>query len=128
MKPSILRNLLISSVFFGLVTGAVFPFFAEIFVDIKEGMFVWFQAACLLAGTLIGISNYWLVNVILLKRLKRISEIANAISQNDVSHECKMQSNDLIGEKKPPLSPTKPVVECNSSRPRSTVLPRRWMK
>ncbi len=98
MKPSILRNLLISSVFFGLVTGAVFPFFAEIFVDIKEGMFVWFQAACLLAGTLIGISNYWLVNVILLKRLKRISEIANAISQNDVSHECKMQSNDLIGE------------------------------
>ncbi|TCK17408.1 methyl-accepting chemotaxis protein [Thiogranum longum] len=98
MKPSILRNLLISSIFFGLLTGAIFPFFAEIFVDIKEGMFFWFLGACLMAGTFIGVSNYWLVNVILLKRLKRISEIANAISQNDVSHECKMQSNDLIGE------------------------------
>ncbi len=98
MKPSILRNLLISSIFFGLLVGAIFPFFAAIFVEIKEGMFTWFLAACLLSGTFIGISNYWLVNVILLKRLKRISEIANAISQNDVSHECTMQSDDLIGE------------------------------
>ena len=98
MKPSILRNLLISSISFGLLVGGIFPFFAGIFVDIKEGMFVWFLAACLLSGTFIGVSNYWLVNVILLKRLRRISEIANAISQNDVSHECKMQSHDLIGE------------------------------
>lgn len=98
MKPSILRNLLIASVSFGLVTGAVFPFFAELFVDVEEGMFFWFASSCLLAGTMIGVGNYWLVNVILLKRLKRISEIANAISHNDVSHECDMKSEDMIGE------------------------------
>ena len=98
MKPSILRNLLIASVSFGLVTGAVFPFFAELFVDVEEGMFFWFASSCLLAGTMIGVGNYWLVNVILLKRLKRISEIANAISHNDVSHECEMKSEDMIGE------------------------------
>ena len=98
MKPSILRNLLISSVLFGLSMGAVFPFFAEIFVDIKDGMFVWFLGSCLLAGAFIGFGSYWLVNIILLKRLKRISEIANAISHNDVSHECTMKSDDMIGE------------------------------
>ncbi|VAW76339.1 Methyl-accepting chemotaxis sensor/transducer protein [hydrothermal vent metagenome] len=98
MKPSILRNLLIASLAFGLTIGAVFPFFAEFFVEIEEGMFVWFASSCLIAGALIGVGNYWLVNVILLKRLKRISEIANAISQNDVSHECDMQSDDMIGE------------------------------
>jgi methyl-accepting chemotaxis protein len=98
MKASILLNLLIISISFGLITGAVFPFFANIFVDTKEGMFPWFVGSCLMAGTFIGAGNYWLVNVILLKRLKRISEIANAISHNDVSHECTMQSDDMIGE------------------------------
>jgi methyl-accepting chemotaxis protein len=98
IKPSILRNLLVSSILFGLAAGAIFPFFAEFFVDIKEGMFAWFAGSCLFAGAFIGASNYWLVNVILLKRLKRISEIANAVSHNDVSHECTLQSDDMIGE------------------------------
>jgi len=98
MKPSILRNLLIGYVSLGLAVGGVFPFFADFFVDWQEGMFGWFVASCLFAGVLIGVANYWLVNLILLKRLKRISEIAHAISQNDISHECTMQSNDLIGE------------------------------
>lgn len=98
MKPSILRNLLISSLAFGLVMGGLFPVFAQVFVDFKEGMFGWFMAGCLLAGAGLGVANYWLVNMILLTRLKRISEVANAISQNDISHHCNMQSEDLIGE------------------------------
>jgi methyl-accepting chemotaxis protein len=98
MKPSILRNLLIGIMAFGLSMGAIFPFFADFFVEWKDGMYGWFTAICLVAGAVIGLANYWMVNVILLKRLKRISEIANAISQNDISHECQMQSNDMIGE------------------------------
>ncbi len=98
MKPSILRNLLITIVSFGLLIGGVFPFFADFFVEWKDGMFGWFMAGCLVAGGAIGVANYWMVNVILLKRLKRISEIAYAISQHDISHECKIQSHDMIGE------------------------------
>jgi len=98
MKPSILRNLLISFVSFGLVVGAIFPFFADFFVEWGDGMFGWFMASCLVAGAGIGLANYWLVKAILLKRLERISEIANAISQNDISLECTMQSHDMIGE------------------------------
>lgn len=98
MKPSILRNLLIASLAFGLVMGGMFPLFAQIFVDFKPGMLSWFIGACLVAGAVLGIVNYWLVNIILLSRLKRISEVANAISKNDVSSHCAMESDDLIGE------------------------------
>jgi methyl-accepting chemotaxis protein len=98
MKPSILRNLLIGIIFFGLLVGGIFPFFADFFVEWKEGMFGWFVASCLVAGAGIGLANYWMVNVVLLKRLKRISEIASAISQNGVSHECQIESNDMVGE------------------------------
>jgi len=98
MKPSILRNLLIGFVSFGLVIGGFFPFFADFFMEWEGGMFGWFVGGCLIAGAGVGAANYWLVNVILLKRLKSISEIANAISQNDISHECQVQSNDMIGE------------------------------
>jgi len=100
MKPSILRNLLIGVVSFGLLVGGIFPFCVDFFVEVEweEGMFGWFAAGSLVAGAGIGLANYWMVNVILLKRLKRISEFANAISQNDISHECQIQSDDVIGE------------------------------
>ncbi|BAZ93559.1 hypothetical protein TspCOW1_15020 [Thiohalobacter sp. COW1] len=98
MKPSILRNLLIACVGFGILMGAAFPVFAQFFVDWKDGMFTWFVAGCLTAGVVLGVVNYWLVNTILLSKLRRISEVANAIAQNDVSHTCTMESHDLIGE------------------------------
>jgi len=98
MKPSILRNLLIGCVSFGLVMGGVFPFFADLFVEWKDGMFGWFVGSCLVAGVACGSAIYGLVHLILLKRLKRISEIAIAISQNDISHHCHMESDDMIGE------------------------------
>ena len=98
MKPSILRNLLIGCVSFGLVMGSVFPIFADFFVEWKEGMYGWFYAACMIAGVGFGSAIYGLVHVLLLKRLKRISEIASAISENDISHTCEMESHDMIGE------------------------------
>jgi len=98
MKPSILRNLLIACVALGLAMGLVFPVFAQSFVDWRPGMKEWFVASSLVAGGAVGALNYWLVNLILLRKLRRISEVATAISQNDVSHACTMESHDLIGE------------------------------
>ena len=98
MKPSILRNLLLACVGFGILMGAGFPMFAQFFVDWKDGMFTWFVVGSLTAGVIVGMVNYWLVNTILLSKLRRISEVANAIAQNDVSHTCTMESHDLIGE------------------------------
>ena len=39
-----------------------------------------------------------MLNVILLKRLRKISEVANAISNKDLTHRCMIKSNDTIGE------------------------------
>ena len=98
MKTSLLRNLLMSFLAFGVSVALIFPFYADFFVDWKPGMLPWFVVGCLVAGLMIGVVNYWLLNVILLKKLRRISEVAIAISNKDISHSCTLQSADTIGE------------------------------
>jgi len=98
MQPSILRRLIFSYLGFGLVVAAIFPFYANFFVAWKPGMRVWFVFGCLVAGLLMGAVNYLLLNEILLKKLRRISIVANAISSKDLTHQCKIQSADTIGE------------------------------
>ncbi len=97
-KTSILRNLLIAFLLFGVVMGLVFPFYAEFFVDWKEGMKGWFVLGCIIAGLSIGIANYYLCKLILLRKLQRISQVSMAISQGDLSLKCSMKSDDLVGE------------------------------
>ncbi len=98
MKPSILRNLGTAFISFGLLMGIVFPIYAQFFVEWKPGMKSWFIVGCLVAGTTIGVVNYYLVNVVLLRKLRRISIVANAISNKDITHTCKIESHDVIGE------------------------------
>lgn len=98
MKPSLLRNLLFSFLAFGLGVALIFPFYAHFFVEWKPGMLLWFVVGCVVAGFVMGIVNYWLLNVILLNKLRRISEVANAISNKDLRHTCSMKSADTVGE------------------------------
>jgi len=98
MKTSLLRNLLLSFLSFGLGVALAFPFYADFFVQWKPGMLPWFVVGCVIAGISIGAVNYWLFNVILLKKLRRISEVAIAISNKDISHKCSLESADTIGE------------------------------
>lgn len=98
MKPSILRNLAVAFISFGLLMGIVFPLYAQFFVEWKPGMKSWFIVGCLVAGTTIGIVNYVLVNIVLLRKLRRISVVANAISNKDITFQCQIQSHDVIGE------------------------------
>ena len=97
-KPSLLRQLFISYVLFGITVGIVFPFYADFFVEWKEGLYLWFFTGCVIAGALVGGVNCLLVNQILLRRLNRLSEVAVAISNKDVTHQCTMQSTGVIGE------------------------------
>lgn len=98
LKVSILRNLLIAFLVFEIVMGLVFPFYADFFVEWKEGMKIWFVLGCIIAGLSIGIANYYLCKFILLRKLQRISQVSMAISQGDLSLKCGMKSDDLIGE------------------------------
>ncbi|WP_260294782.1 methyl-accepting chemotaxis protein [Sedimenticola hydrogenitrophicus] len=98
MKPSILRTLFIAYMGFGLAMGLLFPLYAQFFVEWKPGMQLWFNIGCIIAGLSIGIANYWVCKQVLLRRLRRISEVAQAISNNDISQQCTLVSHDLIGE------------------------------
>jgi len=98
MKPSILRNVLFASLGFGLAIGLVFPFFADLFVVWKPGMYGWFTVSALAAGATVGAVNYWIVNHILISRLRRIAEVANGIGKGDLTHRCEMRSDDTVGE------------------------------
>ncbi len=97
-KPSILRNIFLAFMAFGFSMGLMFPLFANLFVNWKEGMLTWFVLSCIIAGLSIGLLNFWLLNKMLLTRLHRIATVANAISNNDVSQRCSLNSNDFIGE------------------------------
>jgi methyl-accepting chemotaxis protein len=98
MRPSVLRNVLFASLGFGLAIGLVFPFFADLFVTWKPGMYGWFSVAALAAGASVGAVNYWIVNRVLISRLRRIAEVANSIGNGDLTHRCAMESADTIGE------------------------------
>jgi len=97
MKPSILRNLLLASLGFGVAVGLVFPLFADLFVTWKPGMYGWFSLAALVAGATVGAANYWLVHRILVYRLHRIAEVADAIGGGDLTHRCTLISDDTVG-------------------------------
>lgn len=97
-KPSILKNLFLSFMVFGVSIGSVFPLWAGLFVEWKEGMQGWFIVSCVVAGITIGFLNYWLMKLVLLKRLQCISATANAISKNDLSRLLNVTSYDMVGD------------------------------
>jgi methyl-accepting chemotaxis protein len=98
MKPSILRNILLAFLGFGISMGIIFPFYASFFVEYKEGLYIWFAIGCLVAGMVIGVINYYLLNILLISKLKRIALVSTAISNHDLSANCVMESNDVIGD------------------------------
>lgn len=97
-KTSLLRRLMGAYLGFGLAVALVFPFYAAFFVDWKAGMLPWFVAGCVVAGLSIGVVNYWLLNLILLGKLRRIAEVAAQISRKDLTQHCTLHSHDMIGE------------------------------
>lgn len=98
IKSSILRQLFVSFIGFGLVVAIIFPFYAGIFVEWKPGMYSWFVAGCVVAGLSIGVANYYLVKIVLLKRMTKLASLITAISDKDVSQKCGLVSNDMLGD------------------------------
>ena len=98
MEPSILRNILLAFLGFGILMGIIFPFFANFFVDYKEGLHGWFVISCLIAGIIIGLINYYILKLVLISKLERIAHVATAISEHDLTSSCQIQSHDVIGK------------------------------
>lgn len=57
----------------GVAVAVAFPFYAQFFVNYKEGMFIWFVVGCLVAGMMIGIGNFVMFKYSLKKVISKIS-------------------------------------------------------
>lgn len=96
--PSILRQLQLSFLGFGLSMGIVFPFYANFFVDWKEGMLLWFCVGCIVAGITIGIVNHRLLEWMLIRKLRHVAIAAERIRSGDLREGCGVRSSDTVGE------------------------------
>ncbi|MDP2350113.1 MAG: methyl-accepting chemotaxis protein [Chloroflexota bacterium] len=95
---SILNQLKLSFLGFGLSMGLVFPFYANFFVNWREGMLLWFCLGCLVAGITIGIVNHKLLEVLLVRKLRQIAVASERMRQGDLREGCGVQSRDTVGE------------------------------
>ncbi len=97
-QTSILKQLKYSFLGFGLTMGIVFPFYANFFVDWKEGMLLWFTLGCIVAGITIGVVNHKLLEYLLIRKLRQVAVAADRIRKGDLREGCGIQSCDTIGE------------------------------
>lgn len=99
MKFSLLRTIKIAYMLLGIAVGAVFPLFSDFFISgWKEGMYAWFYAACVVTGGSVGMLYYATIHFMLVKRLGKMSEVAHAIINKDLTHRCVLKSDDALGE------------------------------
>jgi len=96
--PSILKQLQLSFLGFGLLMGLVFPFYANFFVNWKEGMLLWFCLGCIVAGITIGIANHKLLEWLLIRKLRKVAVAAERIRKGDLREGCGIRSADTVGE------------------------------
>jgi len=83
---------------FGLGMGIIFLFYAQFFVLRNPGMQTWFVIGCLIAGGAIGIFNYYLTKIVLLRKLQKMGEETKAISKKVLTLSCGIMSDDMLGE------------------------------
>ncbi|BBE51884.1 Methyl-accepting chemotaxis protein McpB [Ferriphaselus amnicola] len=95
---SILGQLKLSFLGFGLSMGLVFPFYANLFVVWKDGMLLWFCIGCVVAGVTIGVINHRLLTLLLLSKLHQVAMAADRIRKGDLREGCGVRSRDTIGE------------------------------
>ena len=97
-KKSILKRVLVAYIAFGVAMGLAFPVFADFFVTWNEGMKIIFVVGCIIAGLVLGVSNFLILKFTLLQPMRRIAEVAGRISAKDITHSCSMVSHDTLGE------------------------------
>ncbi len=62
-----MRKILYMNLGVGLIIAVLFPFYANFFVEWKEGMIHYFATGCLIAGMLVALGSYYNVKVMLKK-------------------------------------------------------------
>ncbi len=87
-------RLLASMLGFGLAMGIVFPFYAQFFVTWKPGLLPFFALGCLVAGAVIGFSNYALLRATMGAYLNEVSRATRLMAQGDLSPRLAVRGRD----------------------------------
>ena len=88
-----MRRYFIKFLSLGLVVALIFPFYAQFFVIYKPGMLLWFTVGCIVAGSMIGIGNYFIFKTSLKKFISSVSD--KLLSQaNDLKEKSDQAIND----------------------------------
>ena len=84
---------------FGIIMGIIFPFYAQFFVEWKEGLFIWFAIGCVLAGSVIGVVNILIFQRIIVRVLTHTMKTAEELSKGNLTVEMEvLGSGCLIGD------------------------------
>lgn len=104
---SVVRKLKLGMLAFGLIMGAVFPFYANLFVERNEELQVWvykedlsvfFVLGCLAAGALIGVISFWLVQTLVLTEIRFVANALEKVNSGNLNTELKLNSKDDVGK------------------------------
>lgn len=83
ITKSIIKDLSIFMIGFGIVIGIIFPFFVLFFgVDAHVALSPYFIISCVLAGAIVGLTNILLTRYIVIKRLKESTDKMSLIKDN----------------------------------------------
>jgi methyl-accepting chemotaxis protein len=97
-KRSILRQLRLRMLLFGVLMGLIFPVYANFFVMFNEGYFAFFVAGCIAAGITVGIVSYYFVKTILLKQLQIVAIASTELKNKNLNTVIHIESDDMVGD------------------------------
>jgi methyl-accepting chemotaxis protein len=90
--------MLITMMVAGLLVGAIFPFFARLFVVVKDGRSSLFIFSCLAAGLMLGLANYFIARGVLYAPIARITYKVIQLSKGDLTVKIGLQGQDIISQ------------------------------
>jgi len=100
MHLSISRKTLLGMLAFGTMMGIVFPLYARFFMHYKEGMRLYFDIGCLLAGLIVGLISFGLSKLLVFRQISKVSACLKEIAagEGDLTARLHLDSNDEIGD------------------------------
>jgi methyl-accepting chemotaxis protein len=96
---STFKKMFLLMISFGLLMGIIFPWYADFFVVWIDDLKIWFILGCLVAGALVGISNYFIVKYTIQKTLINLMNALEELAdrESDLTLRLDVLTRDEIG-------------------------------
>ncbi len=97
-RTGAMRRIFLTFLSFGMVAAIVFPFYANFFVNWKEGMLKYFVLGCIVAGIFVGVGNFLVFRSILKALSSRVAATASEVFGDEFARETEssQQAGDAL--------------------------------